>query len=54
MTGEVEDWVQVPGNGATYGGGDDGNKPWAFVDDSVDAWYQQQVAAGRTAAEIDQ
>ena len=53
-TGEVEDWVQVPGNGATYGGGDDGNKPWAFVDDSVDAWYQQQVAAGRTAAEIDQ
>jgi immune inhibitor A len=54
VTGEVEDWVQVPGNGATYGGGDDGNKPWAFVDDSVDAWYQQQVAAGRTAAEIDQ
>jgi immune inhibitor A len=54
VTGEVENWVQVPGSGATYGGGDDGSKPWAFVDDSVDAWYQQQVAAGRTAAEIDQ
>ena len=54
VTGEVEDWVQVPGSGATYGGGDDGSKPWAFVNDSVDAWYQQQVAAGRTAAEIDQ
>jgi immune inhibitor A len=54
VTGEVEDWVQVPGDGATYGGGDDGSKPWAFVNDSVDAWYQQQVAAGRTAAEIDQ
>jgi immune inhibitor A len=53
VTGEVEDWVRVPGNGALYGGGEDGRKPWAFVNDSVNAWYQTQLDAGRTPAEID-
>lgn len=54
VTGEVEDWVQVPGTGPSYGEGDDGQRPWAFVNDSVDTWYADQLAAGRTAAQIDE
>ncbi|WP_246065919.1 immune inhibitor A domain-containing protein [Geodermatophilus aquaeductus] len=54
VTGEVEDWVQVPGAGASYGEGDDGQRPWAFVNDTVDTWYVKQLAAGKTPAEIDQ
>jgi immune inhibitor A len=54
VTGQVEDWVQVPGAGAQYGAGDDGRKPWAFVNDSVDTWYAEQLASGRTAAQIDE
>ena len=51
----VEDWVTVPGNASTYGDNaveDDGGS-WAFIGDTVDAWYAGQVAAGKTAAEID-
>lgn len=54
VTGEVEDWVQVPGDGASYGGGDDGRKPWALVNDSVNTWYAEQQAAGKSVTEIDE
>ncbi|TFV53747.1 immune inhibitor A domain-containing protein [Blastococcus sp. TF02A_35] len=54
VTGEVEDWVTVDGHPAAYyGEGDDGQRPWEFVNESVDTWYANQVAAGRTAEEID-
>ena len=54
-TNTVSDWVKVPGNASTYGDNsveDDGGS-WAFIDDSADAWYQAQVAAGQTPAQID-
>ena len=47
----TEDWVTVPGNASTYGDNavEDFGGSWAFVDDTVDAWYAAQVAAGKTA-----
>ncbi|PWU58552.1 protease [Micromonospora globispora] len=52
--GDVSDWVTVPYNEARYGsnniGEDDGY--WTFVRDSATAWYQAQVKAGKTQAEI--
>jgi immune inhibitor A len=56
VTGEVEDWVQLAKNGASYGDnttvGDRG--AWAFVNDTLAAWYQKQLGAGKTTAEIDE
>ncbi len=54
VTGEVEDWVTVTQHPAAYyGEGDDGRRPWEFVNDTVNTWYEGQLAAGRTAEEID-
>ncbi len=49
------DWVQVPGNASTYGDNavEDFGGSWAFIDDSVDAWYQSRIDAGDTTEEID-
>jgi len=56
VNGEVEDWVTVPGNEANYGanycGGIVCARTWLFVNDSVDAWYNAQIAAGKTPAQI--
>jgi immune inhibitor A len=55
--GDVTDWVKVPGDAWTYD--DDlvsplgGNAVWYFLKDSVNGWYQSQVAAGKTPAQID-
>ncbi len=58
VNGEVTDWVQVPYNEANYGsnycGGIVCARTWLFVRDSVNAWYAAQVAAGKTAAQIDE
>ena len=55
VTSTVEDWVQVPGDAATYGANDveDDGGSWQFIADSVDAWYAAQVAAGTSQADID-
>jgi immune inhibitor A len=50
----TEDWVKVPKNGAWYG--DNANETqgyWTYVADTVNAWYDKQLAAGKTATEID-
>ena len=54
VTNTVEDWVSVPGTQATYGANDveDLGGSWAFIADTVNAWYDAQVAAGRTPAEV--
>jgi immune inhibitor A len=56
VNGDVTDWVQVPFNEANYGsnycGGIVCARTWLFVRDSVNAWYNAQVAAGKTPAEI--
>lgn len=51
VNGDVTDWVQVPYNTARYGRSF--ATTWYFVDDSVDAWYQSQLDAGMSPAEID-
>ncbi|MEV4350608.1 immune inhibitor A domain-containing protein [Actinoplanes sp. NPDC049596] len=52
--GDVSDWVKVPYNEARYGsneiGEDDGY--WNFVKDSATAWYDSQIAAGKTPAQV--
>ncbi|HET9021123.1 MAG TPA: immune inhibitor A domain-containing protein [Ornithinibacter sp.] len=51
----VSDWVQVPGNASTYGDNavEDTGGSWAFVNDSIDAWYAKELASGKSAADID-
>ncbi len=56
VNGEVSDWVKVPYNAAAYGRNYCGSivcaQTWVFVNHSVDAWYNAQIAAGKTSAEI--
>jgi immune inhibitor A len=56
VNGDVTDWVQVPYNAAHYGRNYCGSivcaQTWVFVNHSIDAWYNAQIAAGKTAAEI--
>jgi len=59
VAGDVTDWAQVPYRAAHYGRdwcGDIvcGQTTWWFVRDSVNAWYDAQIAAGQTAAQIDE
>ena len=51
----VSDWVKVPGNASSYGDNtvEDNGGTWAFVDDSLDAWYAEQAAAGKTVTDIE-
>jgi immune inhibitor A len=55
--GDVTDWVSLPGNACDYDDGDPGPggavSVWQFLIDSVDGWYDAQIAAGKTPAEID-
>jgi immune inhibitor A len=55
VTGQVEDWVDVKGEGSSYGNntspGDKG--AWLFVNDTLTAWYDKQLAGGKSAADID-
>jgi immune inhibitor A len=52
--GDVSDWVTVPYNEAWYGSNkiSDAAGSWPFVQGSATAWYDAQVAAGKTPAEI--
>ncbi|HEY9323824.1 MAG TPA: immune inhibitor A domain-containing protein, partial [Agromyces sp.] len=54
VDGEVSDWVQVPGNASTYGDNsvEDYGGSWQFIEDTGNAWYDAQVAAGRSEADI--
>ncbi|MEU9354495.1 immune inhibitor A domain-containing protein [Streptomyces griseoloalbus] len=56
VEGEVSDWVKVPYNEARYGNNACGatNCPsvWNVVSDGLNAWVDQQKAAGRTDAQI--
>jgi immune inhibitor A len=49
--GDVTDWVQVPGNHTVYDDNPDSNV-WFFLEDSVNGWYNAQIAAGKTPAQI--
>jgi hypothetical protein len=49
--GDVTDWVPVPNNAAYYDDNPDSNV-WFFLEDSVNGWYDAQIAAGQTPAQI--
>jgi immune inhibitor A len=53
VNGDVTDWIQVPGNAATYDDNPDTNV-WNFLKDSVNGWYSKQIAAGKTAEQINE
>jgi len=57
VDGDCTDWVPVPGDHTVYDDGDARNDTstnvWLFLADSLNGWYAQQVAAGKTTAEID-
>lgn len=52
--GDVSDWVKVPYNEARYGSNKVAQSKtyWPFVADTAKAWYDAQVAAGKTPAQI--
>ena len=52
VVGRTDGWVQVPGAAATYDDSPDANV-WTFLRDQLTVWYEQQVAAGKTPAQID-
>lgn len=56
VNGAVTNWVQVPFNEARYGSNYCGDivcaTTWYFIGDSINAWYNGQIAAGKTPAEI--
>jgi len=57
VDGDVTDWGPVPFNAAHYGRDWCGDivcaTTWWFVEDSVNAWYQAQLDAGMSEADID-
>lgn len=57
VNGDVTDWVKVPFNETYYGANYCGDivcaQTWRFVNDSVDTWYANQIAAGKSPAEIE-
>lgn len=53
VSGDVQDWVKLPFNEARYGKNDNQQERYhAYVRDSVTAWYEAQVAAGKTPEQI--
>ena len=49
--GDVTDWVLVPNNAAYYDDNPDSNV-WNFLQDSINGWYDAQIAAGKSPSEI--
>jgi len=56
VSGDVTEWAQVPYNAAAYGRNYCGSnvcaQTWVFVNHAADAWYNAQIAAGKTVDEI--
>jgi len=55
VDGDVSDWVTVPYNEAAYGSNkykNDALGYWPFIQDTATAWYNAQIAAGKSKADI--
>jgi len=52
--GDVSDWVSVPYNEARYGSNEGSSAAtyWPYIRDTAQAWYDDQVAQGKSDAEI--
>lgn len=57
VDGDCAAWVPVPGDHTVYDDGtadnDTSRNVWLFLQDSLNGWYDMQVAAGKTPAQID-
>ena len=51
VNGDVTDWVEVPGEPIDYDDNPDSNV-WKFLQDSINTWYDEQIAGGKTPAQI--
>lgn len=54
VTGDVTDWVTVPGTTLDYDDTNEDQIVWKFLQDEINAWYDQQKATGKTDAEINE
>ncbi len=54
VAGDVSNWVTLPYNESRYGSNEipESDGYWNFVKDSTKAWYDQQIAAGKTPQQI--
>lgn len=52
VDGDVGDWVQVDNNEASYGETENNQDMTRFIQDGANAWYDAQVAAGKSDADI--
>ncbi|WP_110589894.1 immune inhibitor A domain-containing protein [Microbacterium suaedae] len=52
VEGGVSDWVQVDNNEASYGETESQQDMTRFIQDSADAWYDAQLAEGRSQDDI--
>ncbi|MFS3127006.1 immune inhibitor A domain-containing protein [Nocardioides sp. Bht2] len=52
LTGDVSDWVTVPYHQASYGTTENQTDMTRFISDSATAWYQAELTAGKSRAEI--
>jgi immune inhibitor A len=56
--GDVTDWTLAPGDACSYDDDlnhpDGGNAVWYFIKDTINDWYAQQIAAGKSDAEINE
>ena len=52
VDGDVSDWVTVPYSSASYGETESQTDMTRFVQDTADAWYDDQIARGKTPAQI--
>jgi immune inhibitor A len=54
VNGTVHNWVQLDYNEARYGSNlDEQETYWAWVTDSVNYWYDEQIAEGRSPEDIE-
>lgn len=52
VNGDVTEWIPVPGTAASYDDDAGALALWQLLEDSADGWYDSQLTAGKSAAEI--
>jgi immune inhibitor A len=53
VQGDVSDWVQLEKNQATYGETESHTDMTYFIDDTAEAWYDKQIASGKTKEQVE-
>lgn len=50
--GDVTDWVAVSGEAQTYDDDIGGAAVWAFLEESINGWYNAQISSGKSPEDI--